>query len=190
MLTVLAPIVAFAVGVASHLYYFRRFEHHLEAPIYFCFLVGALVLAPLRVELKPSTTNLDIYYAPSLPRYALIAAYLGGVYLSLLFYRLVCHPLKEFPGPLLARISDLWYSSQLANADAPQQLLKLHNKYGKFLRIGSSSLSITHPEALQAIYGVRSSFDLSNNAKDGHANTIPLARNEMFQRAVLRHRLS
>jgi tryprostatin B 6-hydroxylase len=71
----------------------------------------------------------------------------------LVSYRLVFSPLRKFPGPFAARISNLWFSSQLGKHDAHKKILALHDKHGDFLRIGSSDLSIVHPKAVQAIYG-------------------------------------
>ena len=86
----------------------------------------------------------------------LIAFFLAGLYASLLLYRVVLSPLNRFPGPFGARISNLWFSSRLSKHDAFQKILYLHTKYGDFLRIGSNDLSIVHPEAVEAIYGLGS----------------------------------
>lgn len=41
-------------------------------------------------------------------------------------------------------------------ADLYKQMVKLHNQYGDFVRVGSSDLSILHPDAVTAIYGLGS----------------------------------
>lgn len=80
-------------------------------------------------------------------------ALLGGLYSSLLVYRHLLHPLRKFPGPFGARTTSLWLSSQLKNGNAHKKMLELHQRYGPFVRIGSSDLSIAHPLGVPAVYG-------------------------------------
>ncbi|KAF7513029.1 hypothetical protein GJ744_011295 [Endocarpon pusillum] len=85
---------------------------------------------------------------------SIAACFFGGLYSSLLVYRLFFHPLNKFSGPLGARVSSFWLSLQLRNADSHKKLLKLHEEHGDFVRVGSSDLSIVHPKAVEAIYGL------------------------------------
>ena len=80
-------------------------------------------------------------------------SYLAGLYTSLITYRSIFHPLNTFPGPFGARISNFWLSAHLKDGDAFRKTQQLHEKYGDFIRIGSSDLSITHPNAVSVIYG-------------------------------------
>ena len=144
-----AAVILVVAGIASHVLFFNRAEHHMYGAKYLTTFLGLFVL---------STTILVKFagdpLALALTRVTVLAiSYLSGLYGSLLVYRIVLHPLKRFPGPVAARISSLWFSTQLGNADAHQQLLRLHEKYGDFVRIGSSDLSITHPKGVDAIYG-------------------------------------
>ena len=86
----------------------------------------------------------------------LLASFLGGLYSSLLIYRLFFHPLRKFKGPIGAKISSLWFPLQLKDSDCHWKLQKYHERYGTFVRIGSSDLSIAHPRAVNIIYGPRS----------------------------------
>ncbi|KAH4106582.1 cytochrome P450 monooxygenase sthD [Parastagonospora nodorum] len=81
------------------------------------------------------------------------AYFLLGLYGSTLVYRLIFHPLNRFPGPLAARISDLWLCTQLGGHDMHHLSERLSKRYGEFVRIGSSTLMLTHPKAVAAIYG-------------------------------------
>ena len=143
--------VAFIAGVFSHICYFNRGEHHLYGARYiqiFCAVVSAgVVICYMEGQALTNAFACVIYIA---------LFYLAGIYLSLLFYRLLLHPLNKFPGPLGARVSNLWFSAQLRNRDAFRKVQHLHERYGDFVRIGSSDLSITHPKAVSAIYGQRS----------------------------------
>jgi tryprostatin B 6-hydroxylase len=84
---------------------------------------------------------------------ALAFSWLGGVYASLLVYRIWLHPLHAFPGPWQARIGDLWLSTQLTNLDGYYLLEGFHEKYGKYVRVGSDVLSVTDPAIMQPAYG-------------------------------------
>lgn len=79
--------------------------------------------------------------------------YLAGLYGSLIIGRTFLSPLKRFPGPFLAKISSLYFSIQSRRGDSHRKLLTLHQKYGDFVRVGSSDLSTVHPKATSAIYG-------------------------------------
>ncbi|KAL9092427.1 MAG: hypothetical protein Q9159_000935, partial [Coniocarpon cinnabarinum] len=155
MQTIIPPPIsaaAFVAGIATHQLYFKRNEHHLNGVQYFQLLLLALIAAPLHVA-RAKDGGVKVHYFPSASRWEPIGIFLLGVYTSLLTYRLLFHPLNKFPGPASARVSDLWYSVKCRNKDAQHQLVRQHKQYGEFLRIGSSSLSITHPNAVQAIYG-------------------------------------
>ena len=144
-----AAAAAAAAGVVTHLGYFIRREHHLYGTKYiqiFTVLFIATVVLIVRLGNEP------LGYA--LGKATLLAGcYLGGLFASLLLYRVFFHPLKTFPGPLGNKLGNLWFSAQLSNGDAYRQVLDLHEKYGAFLRIGSSDLSIIHPKAVNVIYG-------------------------------------
>ena len=150
--------LAFAGGIAAHQLYFKHedYNHHMKGIHYVQFLILAFALAPLKISFDDNGSSglqPHVRYILESARWAAIAVFVSGIYSSMLVYRALFHPLNKFPGAFMARLTDLWYSSQLKNRDAHHKLLKLHEHYGEFLRIGSSSLSITHPDAVQALYG-------------------------------------
>ncbi|KAF4212934.1 hypothetical protein CNMCM8980_000486 [Aspergillus fumigatiaffinis] len=151
-------------GILSHVLYFRRGEHQLYSHIYLSLLVV-------------STTVVSVFF-----HYSYIMVYLASLYTSILIYRLFLHPLRSFPGPLLARVSGLWYINPKHKAYLTLQAL--HNQYGPIVRTGPSDLSIIYPSAVPAIYGSQSSctkgpwYDLTHpsrplqncrDAKEHHA---------------------
>ncbi|KAI9791595.1 MAG: hypothetical protein M1816_003681 [Peltula sp. TS41687] len=141
-----------AVGVASHLGYFHHGEHHMYGLRYiqlfftFCAVATVVLVQAGNRPIGEACVN----------AFTLVACYLAGVYTSLLTYRVFFSPLKRFPGPYAARLSSLWWSAQLTDHDAYKKVLSLHQKHGDFVRIGSNDLSIIHPKAVSAIYGVGS----------------------------------
>ena len=158
-----------AAGVLTHLGYFKHGEHHLYGLKYVqAFFGGFIVLNILILGFFQLPFDVSLIVAEQVS-----AFYLIGLYTSLLFYRIFFHPLNRFPGPILARVSNLWFSSQCLNADAHKQVLKLHREYNTdFLRIGSSDLSITHPQGVTAIYG--NSSCIKNDWYDTDWPTKPL----------------
>lgn len=147
-----APLAAVAAGVTTHLGFFIRNEHHLHGLMY----IKIFLLALLTTIIAIVRVNNEAFGTAFTKTGALTAYYLGGLYTSLLVYRIFFHPLKKFPGPFGNKIGNLWFSMQLGNVDAYMKVLNLHKKYGNFVRIGSSDLSIIHPKATNAIYGPRS----------------------------------
>ena len=141
--------LAFALGIGSHVTYFNRGEHHLY---------GARYVQVLTVLCAGSVIALTYFGEGGMPQAILTtssfaASFLGGLYLSLCLYRLFLSPLRSFPGPVGARLSDLHFAFRCRKRDAFQQVLRYHEKYGNFVRFGSNSLSISHPKAMQLLYG-------------------------------------
>lgn len=145
-------LAASGAGTLAHVFYFRCGEHHMYGLSYVSRALISLATSTiiLRLILKLSFAT-ALRFSSSLA-----AAFLAGLYFSLLLYRTVLHPLRQFPGPFQARISSLWYSTQVFRGDAQHRNLELHQKYGPFVRIGPSDLSITHTAAVQAVHGLGS----------------------------------
>lgn len=65
------------------------------------------------------------------------------------------HPLAAYPGPLLARTTDLhqlWHSYR---GDRHLELWRLHCRYGPVVRFGPNSLSFNTASALKDVYGFK-----------------------------------
>jgi tryprostatin B 6-hydroxylase len=140
--------IALILGILSHVVFFNRGEHHMYVARYIQIFLASTLLAVVSLSNNGEPISKAFLHVSSIT-----AAYLIGIYLSLTTYRVLLHPLNKFPGPLGARLSNFWFSAKLKNADAYRKLLELHQKYGDFVRIGSSDLSITHPKAVLAVYG-------------------------------------
>jgi hypothetical protein len=66
----------------------------------------------------------------------LLGTYATGVYGSMIIYRLFFHPLRHFPGPVLARVSKFWHVFRLSGLQNQLLLEDLHQKYGDIVRVG------------------------------------------------------
>lgn len=70
-------------------------------------------------------------------------------------YRLRSHPLSNFPGPILAKISNFPYSKSYLGGRQPYDIRALHEKYGPVVRVAPRELSFSSPTSWQDIYGAR-----------------------------------
>ncbi|KAK5694597.1 hypothetical protein LTR97_009187 [Elasticomyces elasticus] len=143
-------IASAALGVASHVLYFNRFECHMHGVLYMQSLLASWVASTLYLT---QWLRWPISEALSTTSTAL-CCFLGGAYASLLIYRIFLNPLNRFPGPWSARLSSSFLTFRMGNLDAYLQLQALHRRYGNVVRIGSGDLSIIDPEGMEVTYGV------------------------------------
>jgi hypothetical protein len=85
-----------------------------------------------------------------------------GVAVSLLItyhaLQYVRDPLRDVPGPLIARFTRLWYLLEIYRGHYEQTNIKLHNKYGPIVRIAPWEYSVDDVQATKEIYGHSSKF--------------------------------
>ncbi|KAL4778237.1 Tryprostatin B 6-hydroxylase [Aspergillus varians] len=157
-------LVAVVAGVVSHQTYFRRGEHHLYPLRHLQWYTLAIIISTLAVSLGSGVS----FYQSAKVVGGWTVTYFAGLYSSLVLYRALFHPLREIPGPYGARISSLWLSIKLHGRPAFRQLQYLHERYGPVVRIGPSNVSISHPEAVNLIYGHHSLCTKSSFYDAGH----------------------
>jgi cytochrome P450 len=68
-------------------------------------------------------------------------------------YNLYFHPLRQFPGPVLHRATQLGYIYRLLRGSLPLDVVRFHEKYGPVVRVGPNELAFSSPEAWKDIYG-------------------------------------
>ncbi|PWY85897.1 cytochrome P450 [Aspergillus heteromorphus CBS 117.55] len=141
--------MAALAGGLSHIVYFHRGEHHFYGTAYAQAFSALFTAAAAALHAGRETAWMEAL--ATVAQHA--ASYLVGLFSSLLVYRLLLHPLGRFPGPLLARISSLWLPFHMQNNNRHHRLVELHKKYGPYVRIGSSDLSVIDPKAIDAIQG-------------------------------------
>ena len=142
-------IIAVAAGVATHVGFFNHNEHHMYGLRYLQLFLGISLGA-----VSALVGGAGMTWSQAVGTVApFLGSFLGGLYGSLFIYRIFFHPLKHFPGPFSFRISSICFSSHLLSLDAHKKVLELHQKYGDFVRVGSSDLSIVHPHGPNAVYG-------------------------------------
>ncbi|KAB5515015.1 cytochrome P450 [Coniochaeta sp. 2T2.1] len=83
----------------------------------------------------------------------IFAATLTSLIIFHVVYNIFLHPLRNYPGPLIHRATMLPKLYHLAfGGDIPQQVLKLHQKYGLVVRVAPKELALQDPRAWKDIY--------------------------------------
>lgn len=81
----------------------------------------------------------------------------GTIFMILFFlraiYNLFFHPLRNVPGPFLARSSSLWRLIRYFRGSWHDDVIELHKKYGQVVRISPEEVSFTDQDAIKMMYG-------------------------------------
>lgn len=80
----------------------------------------------------------------------------------LVIYRLKFHPLAKFPGPWLAKVTELYPLYHAVIGDRHITFWKLHKKHGDIVRYGPNQLSIDTSTGLKEIYGHKANVKKSD----------------------------
>lgn len=139
-------------GVASHRLYFIEGEYHIRAPkvARFYFIAFALLLV---LETRGFGKSLRDAFAASC---SVAGVYASALFASMLVYRAFFHPLRNFPGPPLAKLSKFYHAYKVRNFQQCIWLHETHKKYGDFVRTGPSEVTCFTPEAIPHILGPQS----------------------------------
>jgi hypothetical protein len=68
------------------------------------------------------------------------------------------HGLNRYPGPFLARFTDLWRVVDVSHDHHEQTMIALHRQYGSVVRIGPNTVSISSPDYIPRIYGINKGY--------------------------------
>lgn len=98
-------------------------------------------------------------YSPRYAHLTALALLLCFTFLSYLIllavYRIFFHPLSRYPGPRLAKVTDLYSTYHAWKGDRHLDFWRCHEKYGPIVRFGPNSLSFNSSSALKDIYGFK-----------------------------------
>lgn len=67
-------------------------------------------------------------------------------------YRIFFSPIRHVPGPFLAKFTRLWHIYTILAGKQNLKLVELHKKHGHFVRISHDEVSVSHPNAIKALY--------------------------------------
>ncbi|POR35382.1 Tryprostatin B 6-hydroxylase [Tolypocladium paradoxum] len=148
---------AFLTGVVLHITVFRIGEWDLYTPH---LLAGAAILdaaASLALTSSAAPGEAKTLWEAFKIASTLLAVCVGGIFSSVLVYRAAFHRLNRFPGPFLARLSNLYVTLlSVKRFHLYEEIQGLHHKYGDIVRVGPSELSIADPKVLDLIHSNQS----------------------------------
>ncbi|KAH8113754.1 high nitrogen upregulated cytochrome P450 monooxygenase 2, partial [Phellopilus nigrolimitatus] len=82
------------------------------------------------------------------------ALFYSALVISIIVYRLSpWHPLAQYPGPLLAKVSKFWAAWVMAKGTNHIYHKQLHDRYGPYVRAGPNELSIIDASVFPDILG-------------------------------------
>ncbi|KAF8868617.1 cytochrome P450 [Mucidula mucida] len=146
MASLLRLIAYFSLGgVLSHAF-FNRFE---PRALSFLGLISGLYFAAAAYAY---TNTHEVLYS-AVASVVAINAFVCGLSSSIILYRLApWHPLAQYPGPALGKITKWYMGFWIAKGNRHLILQELHRTYGPWVRIGPNELSVDEPAAIRPIY--------------------------------------
>lgn len=146
-------IACFAAGVFLHLTVFRFGEW--DAHSLTLLEVAALCQAVLSLFAHKAFSESVIGSLQHVTYWACAAA--AGLFSSMVVYRTLFHRLRHFPGPFAARLSTFYMTIvNYRSGQVYRDIQALHRKYGDYVRVGPSEISIADPGAFNAIHSATS----------------------------------
>ena len=107
--------------------------------------------------------------------------YLLAVYLVLdIVYNCTLHPLRNVPGPFLAKFSQSWRNIRYFRGSWHEDIVQLHRQYGDVVRIAPNEISFVNVAALKELYGhgkqVLKVRNISHAEQSAHSPTHALGQ--------------
>jgi hypothetical protein len=75
-----------------------------------------------------------------------------------LVWKYIHSPIKNIPGPFLAKFTNLWRLVNVYNGRAELTERQLHEQYGTAVRLGPNIVSLSDPKLLRTIYSTHGDF--------------------------------
>ncbi|KAJ4026558.1 hypothetical protein NW752_001508 [Fusarium irregulare] len=139
----------FGLGVMSHVFALRKGEWDLwTMKFIYAWITYEAVVPCALIQFRPMA-YIDAIFTANM----LLSAFISGMTISILTYRAFFHRLNRFPGPFIARLTNV-YATWLAIKEEHMYLevQELHKKYGDIVRIGPMELSIATPSAFRILH--------------------------------------
>lgn len=87
-----------------------------------------------------------------------VVLFSGAAFILYFLLQFILDPLRDIPGPFLARFTRLWYFIEIYKGSFQLTEIDLHNKYGSIVRIAPHEYSIDDVDAAKTIYGLGNPF--------------------------------
>ncbi|KAG9504999.1 hypothetical protein J7337_001965 [Fusarium musae] len=126
-----------------------------------------------------------------LPFTVVILAWVGFLAI-LVAYRILFHPLAAVPGPWPAKVTGLYRTYLYWRGTFHEDIVNLHKKYGKVVRINADEVSTVDAVSLKQIYGFGNNNARKHQFYDAFRLDLPDAFNEIdpANHALIRKRSS
>ncbi|KAL2799478.1 cytochrome P450 [Aspergillus keveii] len=146
-------LAAGVLGVATYTLYYHKGEHHLYPWRHVQAVLALGISTTLTLKhLDPTRYSSSTTAAQTAT--ALTLTFLSTLFASVLIYRQFLNPLNKFPGYPLAKITGFDHVSRVAkNKDMFLKLYDSHKKWGKFVRIGPSDISVSDADVVRVALG-------------------------------------
>ena len=131
-------LAACVLGLAAHLLYFIRGEHHRHSIEIAIAGVGLIWLTWL-LQLKVSSCS---WNQATFQAISIACAFTASLLTSMFLYRFFFHPLHSIPGPKAAKLSKLWHARLSSHFGNYREMHKLHAAYGEYVRTGCGELEL------------------------------------------------
>jgi len=155
---ILAAVATTIAGICSHVFYFRTGEHHMWPQRF----IQSGVITAVALTLVDTYFFRNFWLFAFYRGFGLVGIFIAGAVGSALVHRIYLSPLNKFPGPFSCRISKNWLAITIGiKYDGYKRLQRLHQKYGKIVRIGPNDLSIIDPDGTEAFLGESSRCGLA-----------------------------
>ena len=83
---------------------------------------------------------------------------LSSVQTALFVYHSLTSPLRDVPGPFLARFGRFYYLLKVAQGRWEHDDIRLHRQHGPVVRVASDMYSIDSPDVVRKVYAINSKF--------------------------------
>ncbi|KAL5585544.1 hypothetical protein FOVSG1_014933 [Fusarium oxysporum f. sp. vasinfectum] len=143
-------------GILAHILIFSKGEWDLYTIKILQGLLIVIVLLALSFKRLGTTEAGSPYsvFESTIASIYMVSLMVLGTFCSIFLYR-ICffHRLYQFPGPLMAKVSNLYLTRRsVARFQLYKEIQNLHRIYGDIVRVGPSALSILDAKAFHAIH--------------------------------------
>ncbi|KAH7203512.1 cytochrome P450 [Fusarium oxysporum] len=154
--TSLAIGTGLSSGILTHILIFSKGEWDLYTIKILQGLLIVIVLLALSLKRLGTTEAGSPYsvFESTIASIYMVSLMVLGTFCSIFLYR-ICffHRLYQFPGPLMAKVSNLYLTRRsVARFQLYKEIQNLHRTYGDIVRVGPSALSILDAKVLHAIH--------------------------------------
>lgn len=87
-----------------------------------------------------------------------LSHYLIGAFLILSAYLITSYlndPLRHYPGPFLAKFTNLWRIYHIRQANFHHVMTRLHRQYGPVVRIAPNVLDVDDPAMIKTVFNTK-----------------------------------